>query len=871
MLKKIPGFINRFIEKNRLAGVIIALVCSCITAVLGLTDAYKRFNMNLYDISFSARPAVQEWDRLYFVDIDDNSTEMLGQFPWPRCLYGKAVSSMSETGVSVPVFDILFPDPSARQVDESEYRDFMDKVERKSEISSDDIQQIIIDNDQIFSQNLKEMGKSVLAYSMSDEELLEDEAEFRKTSAFREAEKYFQEKATLYIDEKDRHLYEKMTDPKTKSVSYPLASFIRSAGNFGFVNRDTDSDGTVRRVRLVQYFDGRLYFNLSLIMLAEYCGVPVQNIEVVPGEKIRMKNAFNVRKGTYGNIDIPVDDQGMMMVNWASGPREKTFKIIPFFALVEYPELVQPVYDLFDSIGGIEGIQKRNEIYEAEVDAGTAFENASSPEEKIRLRKELVSLFEKDRALKDAWMEAFEKEIGEMEQEYSRTGDPVLKEDLAYQQNRLNAMKLVLSVESLRDCIAVTGLTAVGTVDIGSVPTNREYPMVGSYLNTVNTIINEAFIFEVPVWVNLLIIIVLAVITGFAVQRMTAKTTVPFVVIMLAASVAGAEYMFIGRSIWLDMIGISLAVIMPSLVISSVKFVGEEKQKRFIKSAFGHYLDHGVIEQIIANPDILDLGGNEKSITIFFSDVQGFSTISEKLTPSGLVSLLNEYLSEMTDIILKHGGTIDKYEGDAIIAFFGAPVPFEDHALRCCLAAIEQQKRLAELRKVWAEQGRDLLKVRMGMNTGTAVVGNMGSKTRFDYTMMGDSVNLASRLEGANKAYGSCSMISGSTYEEVKNDVEARKLDVIRVVGKKEPVAVYELMDVKGGLDPVRTELVKIWEKGISLYEARQWNEAEAVFMEALKLVPDDGPSLTYADRCRIYAAQPPAPDWDGVFGLTSK
>ncbi len=179
-----------------------------------------------------------------------------------------------------------------------------------------------------------------------------------------------------------------------------------------------------------------------------------------------------------------------------------------------------------------------------------------------------------------------------------------------------------------------------------------------------------------------------------------------------------------------------------------------------------------------------------REISIFFSDVAGFSTISEKLTPPQLVALLNEYLSEMTDIILGYDGTVDKYEGDAIIAFFGAPHPYPDHAVKLVMAAIDMKKRLAEMREGWRSIGQQELRVRMGMNTGNAVVGNMGSRTRMDYTMMGDSVNLAARLEGANKYYSTYAMISENTYLQTKDHIEARELDLIKVVGKNEPIKV---------------------------------------------------------------------------------
>jgi len=198
------------------------------------------------------------------------------------------------------------------------------------------------------------------------------------------------------------------------------------------------------------------------------------------------------------------------------------------------------------------------------------------------------------------------------------------------------------------------------------------------------------------------------------------------------------------------------------------KFILFDKQKQFIKQAFSYYLSPVVIRQLLSDPSQLQLGGEQREITAFFSDVEGFTSISEQLSPSEVVSLLNEYLTVATDVLLKYGGTVDKFEGDAIVAFFGAPVTQSDHSYRCCMAALEMQLKLKVLSLSLVEQGYPLLKTRIGMNSGLAVVGNMGSRQRMNYTMMGDTVNLASRLEGANKFYGTYTMISESTYEQVR-------------------------------------------------------------------------------------------------------
>jgi len=300
-------------------------------------------------------------------------------------------------------------------------------------------------------------------------------------------------------------------------------------------------------------------------------------------------------------------------------------------------------------------------------------------------------------------------------------------------------------------------------------------------------------------------------------------------------------------------------------------FIEERQQRSFIENAFGQYLSPDVIEALVEDPDRLSLGGERREMTAYFSDIQGFSTISESLTPDELVQLLNLYLTAMCDIISEHNGTIDKFEGDAIIAFWGAPLDQPDHATRSCLATIDMQKALTELRQEWMKEGYPMVLTRMGVNSGPMVVGNMGSQTRMDYTIMGDAVNLAARLEGANKFYKNFSMISDSTYDQAKDAVDVRELDTMRVVGKNEPITVYDLLDRKGQTSGPKADVVAQYLKGLDLYKQRSYTDAIAEFEKALAIDPKDGPSITYVNRCNTFLENPPEDDWDGVYTHTEK
>lgn len=342
-------------------------------------------------------------------------------------------------------------------------------------------------------------------------------------------------------------------------------------------------------------------------------------------------------------------------------------------------------------------------------------------------------------------------------------------------------------------------------------------------------------------------------------------------ILILAIYIVGVFYVYVNAGLVLSISYMLIASILSILFINARFYLTEMGQKAQIRDAFGQYLSPDVVADLVKDPEKLSLGGEEREMTAFFSDIAGFSTFSENMTPSELVHVLNDYLTEMCNIIFNARGTVDKFEGDAIIAFWGAPAIQEDHAKLACLATIDMNHALVPLRERWAQEGRPAIKVRMGLNSGTMVVGNMGSAQRMDYTMMGDAVNLAARLEGANKAYGSDLMISEATYKLVKDDVDVRELDVLRVVGKSEPVRVYQLLDRKDQTEGLISDMVIQFDRGMKLYRDGNYKDAMAAFRLALAIAPKDGPSETYIARCGQFIATPPPANWDGIFNLDSK
>jgi len=273
---------------------------------------------------------------------------------------------------------------------------------------------------------------------------------------------------------------------------------------------------------------------------------------------------------------------------------------------------------------------------------------------------------------------------------------------------------------------------------------------------------------------------------------------------------------------------------------------------------------------MLKDPSKLKLGGDKKHLSVLFSDIRGFTTVSESLTPEELVHLLNEYLTAMTDIVFKYDGLLDKYMGDAIMAVYGAPLDQPDHAERACRTALDMMEQLKILQKKWESEGKPVLNIGIGVNSGDMVVGNMGSEMRFDYTVMGDSVNLGSRLEGINKEYGTNIVISEFTYNEVKDRLICRELDSVRVKGKLLPVKIYELLGDRKD-EEKWGPLLRSFDEGLAAYKGQRWDEATGAFRNVLKIHLEDGPAGIYVIRCAALKANPPEGDWDGVFTMTKK
>jgi class 3 adenylate cyclase/CHASE2 domain-containing sensor protein len=432
--------------------------------------------------------------------------------------------------------------------------------------------------------------------------------------------------------------------------------------------------------------------------------------------------------------------------------------------------------------------------------------------------------------------------------------------------------------------IFIVGSTIPAMFDIVSAPVDNPYPGVEVHASLLNSFLTNTFIKRLSPWQDFLVLLFVGVIIGFISFIFKPLFGGILTVVAIFAYFLIAMTVFGGNHLWIEIARPILAIIMTFTIVMAYRYIIEEKDRKFLQSTFKQYLSPELIDIMYRQKQTPKLGGDEGIRTAYFTDIQSFSTFSEKLgSPTRLVELLNEYLTEMTDTLLSHYGTLDKYEGDAIIAFFGAPMPMDDHAKQACLTALDMQARLDTLRKKWISEGTKwptivhAMRMRIGINTGPITTGNMGSKVRMNYTMMGDAVNLAARLESAAKQYGVYTMISHYTNELIKNDFETRLLDKITVVGKSEPVSVYELLGEKNAVSMEMKKFLELYGQGLASYYGRQWEKAMEIFKQCELWEPNKiaakgkSPSTIFIERIEEYLKNPPEENWDGIYKLQSK
>jgi adenylate cyclase len=899
-----------------LAGAVVFSLCY-------VTGLFVPAEERIYDLFLRFRADRERLKEVVFLDVDDDAIAFNGIFPWPRSVTADGLLRLKEYGARAAIFDIEFQDKSPPGLD-SVYLE--EELPLDFSRSFGSINAAVTD---VFSAlragrigraEINEYAGELSAMINGEQAGLLDRA--RRTA--RDNDVYLARASALFgkswvtlnlraepLDSggeqtKRRPMAEERFSYPVRAApgAYPgpfqdilpaLPIFAESGQGAGFTNVEIDDDGTRRRIYLAQRIHDYWYLQLAFSPLIHYLGRP--DIELEP-ERLTIRQA-KFPDGRIKDIVIPLDSGGRMMLDW---PKENYFESyqphisfaefsllerleremrsyclllgsldISFFAgydpsLSAAPRIINDLAELFDAVPAARdaALEYRSE---ESFDAYVEYRALSRS-----MMRELIDLEPAARVerllpeLREIYPESAEVILGQADD------FAALMDYLKINLDRYDEMSGRISA-AVRDKFCILGRVDTGTTDIGVNPFWGEYVNVGTHAVVLDTILSESFIIPLSRWWSALLCVIFAPLFFLASARL--KPTLRAVSGFAAAALVVVLSILLFRltGVYFGILGTVLSVVIAAIAREIISYAGSEREKQFYRKAFATYTSEAVADQIAANPSLLQLGGTKRRMSAIFTDIRGFSTISEKLSPEELVSLLNRYLTAMSDVVLDNEGTIDKYEGDAIVAFFGAPLEQGDHALRACLSAIRMKRIEAELNVAIDEDRMSPLPLftRIGINTGDMVAGNMGTNKKMNYTIMGDAVNLAARLEGVNKQYGTWILASEYTVTETAGRILTRRLDRVRVVGKSEPVRLYELVDILDEAPREQRKAVAIFHEALDTFERRDWQRAAEGFREVLSTQSNDGPAKRYLDRCDAFLKKPPADSWDGIYDLTEK
>ncbi|MDR0496179.1 MAG: adenylate/guanylate cyclase domain-containing protein [Treponema sp.] len=899
--------------------VIIGVSVAVFFSLLRLLGVFGNLEYQIYDFFLRFRPDRYKNREVVFLDVDDQAIAYNGIFPWPRSVTADGLLRLKEYGAQAAIFDIEFIDKGPQGVDtvylnqglpadfnrsfseiSSAARDIFSAL-KSGRIRLADIDEYALaftglvggeqeslftksqgvarDNDQYLIQSSALFGRSWSTLNLRPDELSGEQAERR----------FMAEERFSYPVKAAENIFK----GKNINILPALPGFSMAAKGAGFTNVEIDKDGTRRRLYLAQNIHNHWYLQLAFAPLVNYLGNPDLELD---NHKMIIRNA-KMPGGTIKDITVPLDGSGRMMLDW---PKEDYFESYHHISFVD--------------VSILEDIEVELEQYSMAF--GTVdISFFSQFEQSLRripiITRDLADLFDAAREAKARALELCSDEyfadyvnyrsisrdlireildirpdeiINEMAPDligaYPESAEAILDE-AAYIEILTRYLRIDLdryeeiserTERVVKDKFCILGRVDTGTTDIGANPFWGEYVNVGTHGVVLDMILSESFVTPVGIQWQILFALIFVFLFFLASGKLTPvpRAISGFLMIFFIVSVTALLFRFTG--VFFDPLVTVMSMTGAVILREIISYAGSEQEKQFIRKAFSTYVSTEVVKELLADPSRLQLGGTKRHMSAIFTDVQGFSTISEQLDPEKLVSLLNRYLTFMSDAVLEQMGTIDKYEGDAIIAFFGAPVDLPDHAIRACESAISMKQIELNLNKKIMEDNLSPspLLTRIGINTGPMVAGNMGTKNKMDYTIMGNAVNLAARLEGVNKQYGTWILASDDTIRETEGRFLTRKLDRIRVVGINEPVRIHEVLNIMDYASPEQNNLVEVFQQALDFYEKRKWKEAIEGFKESLS-IEGAGPSKRYLHRCEHFLAHPPPDTWDGVNNLTEK
>ena len=942
---------------RKIVALIIVLSAVVFWSLVCAIGALQKFDFRIYDLmlGFTKNPEARHEILLVEADnasMSNDSFQEMKTWPWPRNIFANALLRMKEFGAAAAVFDIEYLSPSNLAVNE----DAIIEAASNFDGTRPDFEKFVRDNDDYFARAIQFFGNTWLTINTLDINMKysDEEIDYVKKRFLYEVEdkddlilKDFRQGRldsikTSFLDNftEDKPDWENPEFLKKYLIGFSPAmhQFISHASGAGFTNVIIDMDGTRRRIELLNNKDGVFSGQLAFAPI-----IRILDPEKIVREKssLKMENCRGVGGKT---ISIPLDSDGKMIINWLHSLFVDSFRHESMYFLAQLDELEKNVVVELKSLDG----------FLSSLNAVKIPKLSLAPLESAKTVKNLVSDYNDISEFKDfllakcegydiegnaigggveysdyvqyfqARKDFFEQvtdfcnggaldEIAErlldlssyidsetfetIQAELSELFDTLSSENDLY--NSIYAEKKAIYANSF----CILGHTASSTTDLGTTPFERAYMNVGTHANVYNTIMNEDFIYPVSwIWgvvIATLLALLLIVLPAEKKPFVQNVTGVGLVILSLVFPVL----LIVLFSVYMPALTAILIAFTSYLAMTIYRFATSEKDKKFLQTTFGAYVAPAVVEQIVKNPELASLGGKSDNLTALFSDVKSFSAFTEVINNEAgedkgaekLVAVLNDYLGVLSDAIMDNKGTIDKYVGDEIVSFFGAPVHDENNAFDACVAGI----RMLQAEKRFNEENKGRLPInpatgepfflhsRVGLNTGNMVVGNMGTEKKLNYTIMGNNVNLASRLEGTNKAYGSWIMCSESTWlaankGENAGKIVARKLDCVRVINVKKPVGIYSIIGLRSELSEKRIKATELFNEGMKLYlngidtpekpkDLEDLKKAYLLYKQADEMYPLDESAKVFMARCVDFIKNGVPEIWDGVYTMKSK
>ena len=936
---KKKGLLNR-----KLTEFFIVFISAFICLLAWKLGSFRKADYKIYDFMLPFTREIKSDSPLLLVEIDDYAIEQVGDWPWTRDIMGNALLRMKDLGAERVIFDIEYLSRSNLALNQKT----LSQLNYYDDVYSL-VNDLVIDTDDYFSRCIQFFGNCWLTVNMQSmglERSAEDQDYAKKRFGLNIIEDPFNfiKKGNLAIKKMEAEAAGFMNNENAQFITPAISPLINAAKGASFTNCFVDLDGTRRRIQLLEECDGTFMGQLSFAPLLDL--LDVKKIRRYPS-KLVLEDAKFPGSEKREKVSIPLDDNGCMLINWLHSTyldsfggnlgnvkenrheslaflhqldtiESYIFENLTIFASLDYlPTYInQTCRHLISSYSDILAIKdallKSCNGFDIDGNASGGGINESLLDQYYELRREF---FDKLHLFLSSSAYAGLSEISENNKLSQLYGDQIselteLTTGTSSLVQTYDEYELDMR-QKYHGSICLVGFTANASTDFGITPFDRMYANLGVHANVANTILQKDFIRPVSVWLGAAFALFMVLLIVILCRNLGLAKKICFGLIYVFGLIILLSLLMIGFKIFIPFAMPVTFVILCYIGNTAYNFLLLEKDRNILRRGFDAYLAPEIVNQIVKNPDMLRLGGDSRRLTALFSDVRKFSGFTECINSiegevkgaSRLVAILNDYLGLLSNAIMNAGGTIDKYVGDEIVSFFGAPVESPNNAYDACLAAIRMKQLEDRFNKEQSYKLPEhpltktpfLLKSRVGLNTGDMVVGNMGTEKKLNYTVMGNNVNLASRLEGTNKEYDSWIMASESTWKDAdsgdyKGKLLARQLDCVKVINVEKPVQIYSIIGLRSELSSAEIEATEIFNQGMEWYLKGRENPHEEKNPDDLKKAIEyfekayncfhtsdaQDPAFISMEkkmiqRCNAYLTQGLPAVWDGVFTMKTK